>query len=56
MTQQEKTPIKREVEHQGPIWTHPYLLYVILTLVLFGGLLLAGWLAYSNGWIPSRGI
>ncbi len=47
--------LKPEREHQGPIWKHPYVLYLILTVVLFIGLLLIGWLALNNDWIPSRG-
>lgn len=47
--------LKNEEEHQGPIWKHPYLLYVLLTVVLFLFLLGMGWLALENGWIPNRG-
>ncbi len=46
----------REPEHQGPLWTHPYMLYIVLTVVIFGGMLLIGWLALENGWIPSRSV
>lgn len=45
---------KPEPEHKGSIWKHPYLLYVAATAGLFGFLLLAAWLAWSNGWIPTR--
>jgi hypothetical protein len=45
-----------EPEHQGPVWTHPYFLYIVLTAVLFLGLLFIGWLAWENGWVPSRPI
>jgi hypothetical protein len=48
--------MRHEPEHQGPIWKHPYMIYILLTLVLFAGLLFVGWLAYENDWIPSRGI
>jgi hypothetical protein len=48
--------LKPEREHQGPIWKHPYFLYLLLTVVLFVALLLIGWMALDNGWIPSRGI
>ena len=47
---------KMEPEHQGSVWSHPYMLYVVLTAVIFIFLLVMGWLALSNGWIPSRGI
>jgi hypothetical protein len=47
-------PIKPEPEHEGSIWTHPYLLYILLTAALFLGLVFFGWLAYENGWVPSR--
>jgi hypothetical protein len=46
----------REPEHRGSVWKHPYMVYVLITAVLFAGLLAAGWLALSNGWIPSRGV
>ena len=49
-------PLKREEEHTGPIWKHPYMIYVSLTAALFLFLLFAAWLAWTNGWIPSRGI
>ncbi|MFZ9595325.1 MAG: hypothetical protein ACO3A2_04530 [Bdellovibrionia bacterium] len=45
----------REKEHTGSIWTHPYMIYVLLTLVLFLFLLFAGWLAWSEGWLPHPG-
>ncbi|MGZ3708231.1 MAG: hypothetical protein ACXWPM_05355 [Bdellovibrionota bacterium] len=47
---------RREEEHQGSIWKHPYMIYVLLTVVLFLLLLLAAYLAITNGWIPNRGI
>jgi hypothetical protein len=43
-----------EPEHQGSIWKHPYFVYILLTVVLFGGLLAAAWLAQMNDWIPRR--
>jgi hypothetical protein len=45
-----------EPEHQGPIWKHPYLIYVVLTAVLFAILVGLGYVAYRNGAIPDRGI
>ena len=45
---------KREEEHRGPIWKHPYFAYVILTMVIFGFLLVAGYLGTTEGWIPTR--
>ena len=47
--------LKPELEHEGSIWKHPYMLYIVLTVILFILLLVIGWLAYSSGWIPSRG-
>lgn len=43
-----------EPEHEGPIWTHPYAIYVWLTCVLFAVILIAGYLALTNGWLPQR--
>jgi len=43
-----------EPEWTGPIWKHPYLIYVWITLGLFSFLLLMGWLAWTNDWIPQR--
>lgn len=45
-----------EPEHTGPIWKHPYLLYVAGTAALFALLLALGYVAYRNGAIPDRGI
>ncbi len=45
-----------EREHTGTIWKHPYFIYIYLTVVLFLGLVIIGWLGMENGWIPSRGI
>jgi hypothetical protein len=45
----------REEEHSGSIWTHPYLAYILCTLVLFLLLLLIGWIAWTQGWVPNRG-
>ncbi|MEK6578152.1 MAG: hypothetical protein AABZ55_02905 [Bdellovibrionota bacterium] len=50
------TILKHEKEHEGPIYKHPYFLYVILTMVIFGFLIIVGWVALDQGWIPSRGI
>ena len=49
-------PRHHEPEHVGSIWTHPYMVYIYLTAALFLGLLLIGWLAWENGWVPSRPI
>lgn len=43
-----------EEEHTGPIWTHPYVMYVLLTTLLFGFLVFSGWLAWTQGWLPKR--
>ncbi len=47
-------PLQREVEHRGPMWKHPYFVYVILTAGIFAFLLIAGYLGLSEGWIPKR--
>ncbi len=44
-----------EEEHRGSIWTHPYMIYIGLTLVLFVLLLVIGAIAWTQGWIPNRG-
>jgi len=43
-----------EPEHTGSIWTHPYFMYIYGTVFLALFLGLMGWLAYENGWIPTR--
>jgi hypothetical protein len=50
------TPLKHEEEHTGSIWKHPYMVYIVLTIALFLLLVWLGYLAWENGWIPSRGI
>ena len=45
-----------EPDFRGPGWKHPYVIYIVLTALLFAGLIFAGWLAYENGWIPNRGV
>jgi hypothetical protein len=45
-----------EPEHQGSLWKHPYMIYIVLTAALFAGLLAAGWFALNAGLIPSRGL
>ena len=44
-----------EAEQTGTIWKHPYLVYVIITFFLFIFLVLMGWLAIHEGWLPNRG-
>lgn len=44
----------REPEHRGPFWTHPYFVYVVLSMVMFALLLVAGALAWKAGIIPKR--
>lgn len=53
---QEGGHLKTEPEHKGSIWKHPYLVYVLLTMFLFGFLVLMAVLAWKYQWIPSRGI
>jgi hypothetical protein len=45
-----------EPEHKGSIWTHPYLLYILLTVLLFGILCAVAYFCYQSDWIPSRGV
>jgi p-aminobenzoyl-glutamate transporter AbgT len=47
--------LKPEIEHEGTIWKHPYMVYIVLTVVLFIFLLVIAWMAYSGGWIPNKG-
>ena len=57
MDQHDKvTNREHEMEHSGSIWTHPYMAYIWATMVLFLLLVFLGWLAWTNGWIPNRGI
>ena len=50
----EKHPQKEPEQIQG--WKNPYVLYIVLTLGLFAFLVIMGYLAYTQGWIPNRGI
>lgn len=43
-----------EPEHKGPLWKHPYVLYILLTTALFALLLSLAWLGMENDWIPRR--
>ena len=40
-----------EPEHKGPLWKHPYVLYILLTGGLFTLLLTLAWLGYKSGFI-----
>jgi hypothetical protein len=51
MSQKEKPRPEREFD--GPIWKHPYALYILLTAILFIFLVLAAWLAIENHWLPT---
>ncbi len=42
-----------EPEHRGSKWSHPYIAYIWLTVVLFLGLILAGYIGYQLGVIPN---
>ena len=44
----------REPEHRGSLWTHPYMLYILGTVGLFGFLVFIAWLAIENDGIPKR--
>ena len=57
MDQHDKvTGREHETEYSGSIWTHPYMVYIWATVILFLILVFLGWLAWTNGWIPNRGI
>lgn len=45
---------KREKEWTGPLWKHPYMLYLLLTALLFALLLGIGAFALQNDLIPRR--
>jgi len=47
---------QHEPDWKAPGWKHPYVIYIVLTAALFAFLVLMGYLAVENGWIPSRGI
>ena len=46
----------REPEYEGSAWKNPYILYILLTIALFLFLVVMGWIAWTHGWIPNRGI
>jgi len=46
----------KEAEFSGPLWKHPYFLYILITIVLFGLLVLLAWLAVENDWVPKRNL
>lgn len=53
--QRPSSPIPRsEKDWSGSGWKHPYVIYLLGTFVLFGFLLLMGYLAIENEWIPKR--
>jgi hypothetical protein len=49
-------PTRTEPPRAGLDWKSPYVLYILLTTLLFGALVFIGWLALQNGWIPNRGV
>jgi hypothetical protein len=50
----DKPSSKYEPEFTGSGWKNPYVIYIVLTLALFGFLVLMGYLAWTNGWITQR--
>ncbi len=55
MSTVEKSPsAPPEKEHSGTIWKHPYMIYIVLTFLLFGLLVGIAGLAMWNDWIPHR--
>jgi hypothetical protein len=55
MSDPTKSDAKREPEFTGSGWKNPYVIYIFLTMALFGFLVLMGYLAWVNDWIPKRG-
>jgi hypothetical protein len=56
MSEQNLKPVpKPEREFEGPIWKHPYFVYIWLSMIPFTILLVAAWLALKNGWLPGSG-
>ncbi|MBC7386201.1 MAG: hypothetical protein H7301_08595 [Cryobacterium sp.] len=49
------TPPRSGNDWSGSGWKHPYVIYLFATVALFGFLLLMGYLAIENEWIPKRG-
>jgi hypothetical protein len=47
--------LRSEKDWTGSGWKHPYVIYLFGTLALFAFLLLMGYLAIENEWIPKRG-
>jgi hypothetical protein len=48
--------MEKRPPEQIPGWKNPYVLYILLTLGLFAFLVVMGYLALQNGWIPNRGV
>ena len=45
---------QHDSEFEGKKVNHPYVWYIGLTTGLFLFLVLMGWLAWTNGWVPQR--
>jgi hypothetical protein len=45
---------KVENDWNGPVYRHPYFLYVWITFGLFIFLMVMGYLALKNDWVPTR--
>ncbi|MBL7717075.1 MAG: hypothetical protein JNL01_16540 [Bdellovibrionales bacterium] len=46
--------MSHEPEFRGPAWKHPYFLYIVLTLVIFGVMMIMGYLALDRGWVVRK--
>jgi len=55
MPEPQSPPPKYEPQFTVPGWKNPYVIYIALTLLLFLFLVLLGYVAWTQGWIPSRG-
>ncbi len=53
MNQKEWKVKKVEPEYKGSVWTHPYMIYLYVTVVLFFFLIAMGYFAYQSGWLPN---
>lgn len=56
MTKRDLTELTPEPDWKGSGWKHPYVIYIVLTIALFAFLIGMGWLAWTQGWIPTRGV
>jgi hypothetical protein len=46
--------VRHDTEFEGKKSNHPYVWYLVITSGLFGFLILMAYLAWTNGWVPTR--